>query len=195
MNNQAFDPENGTFVTNEYNPKNPDKFRQVELPPDPPLELNIVQVEPGRSVLQEGDFQSKNFSPGKSGYRLRENGNAQFNDVLVTGLFIVTTPIEQYTSVSGGTVTLLLAQANDHRIQMPAGNITIAVSNVTIGQKFLVSITQDSVGVRTVTWFSTIRWVDNSVPVLTTIANRRDTFGFICTGVNTYDGFIIGQNI
>jgi hypothetical protein len=96
---------------------------------------------------------------------------------------------------AGGTATIDLSQGNEFRVTMPAGNATIAVSNANNGQRFIVSITQDSGGSRTVTWFTTIRWANGTAPTLTTTANKRDTFGFICTGTNTYDGYIIGQNI
>ena len=79
---------------------------------------------------------------------------------------------------------------------MPAGNITIALSNDTNSQIFLISITQDGTGGRTVTWFTTIKWQSGgTVPTLSTGANKRDTFIFVRTGTNTYDGFIAGQNI
>ncbi len=100
-----------------------------------------------------------------------------------------------YSATPGGTVTLTLNTSNEHRITMGAGNSTLAVSNAVDGQKFIVSITQDSVGTRTVTWFSTIRWAGSAAPTLTTTANKRDTFGFIATGTATFDGFIVGQNI
>lgn len=107
-----------------------------------------------------------------------------------------TNPTAQtYTPSAAATATLDLSLANEHRITMPAGNITVALSNDTNAQKFIVSITQDAVGSRTVTWFSTIRWAGGSTPTLTTTANKRDTFGFIRTGSGAYDGFVIGQNI
>lgn len=102
---------------------------------------------------------------------------------------------QTYTPSAAGTATLDLSLADEHRITMPAGNITIALSNDTNAQKFVVSITQDSVGSRTVTWFTTIKWAGGSAPVLTTTANKRDTFGFIRTGSGTYDGFVVGTNI
>lgn len=107
---------------------------------------------------------------------------------------IVTVP-KIYTPDPAGTATLDLSLGNQHDITMPAGNITIAISNGTVGQKFIVEITQDGTGSRTVTWFTTIRWADGSAPTLTTTASKRDTFGFIVTGSGTYDGFIIGMNI
>lgn len=100
-----------------------------------------------------------------------------------------------YTPDAAGTATLDLSLGNNHEITMPAGNITIAISNETDGQYFTIDITQDGTGSRTVTWFSTIKWADGSAPTLTTTANKRDSFGFKVTGTDTYDAFVIGQNI
>ncbi len=102
---------------------------------------------------------------------------------------------QTYTPAGAGTATLDLSLGSEHRITMPAGNITIALSNDTNAKKFIVSILQDSGGSRTVSWFSTIRWAGGSAPTLTTTGSKRDTFGFIRTGSSTYDGFIIGQNL
>lgn len=104
-------------------------------------------------------------------------------------------PFQSYTPSASATATLNLALGNDHRITMPAGNITVALSNEKVGQKFLVSLTQDSGGSRTVTWFSTIKWAGGAAPTLTTTASKRDTLGFIVTGSGTYDGFVVGQNL
>lgn len=100
-----------------------------------------------------------------------------------------------YTPAGAATATLDLSAANIHKIQMPAGNITIAISNATVGQIFMIEITQDGTGSRIATWFATIKWAGGSAPTLTTAANKRDSFGFEVTGAGTYDGYIIGQNI
>ena len=100
-----------------------------------------------------------------------------------------------HTPVSGNTATLNLTAGKIHDITMPAGNITIAVSNEVNGQIFSIRVLQDGTGSRTVTWFSTIKWADDSAPTLTTDANKADTFIFRVTGTDTYDGFIVGQNI
>lgn len=103
--------------------------------------------------------------------------------------------IASYSPAAAATATCTLATYNKHYITMPAGNITIALSGETTGQCFLIAITQDGGGSRTVTWFSTIRWAGGSAPTLTTTGSKRDVFGFIVTGSATYDGFIIGQNL
>lgn len=109
---------------------------------------------------------------------------------------VVASPVAAtYTPAAGATQALDLLASDEHRVTMPAGNITLSLSNESSAKRFLVSITQDSVGGRTVTWFSTIRWANGTAPTLTTTANKRDVFGFIRTGANTYDGFIVGKNL
>lgn len=103
--------------------------------------------------------------------------------------------VATYSPAGGGTATLDLSAANRHVITMPAGNITIALSNETVNQPFLIEIIQDSVGSRTVTWFSTIRWVGGANPTLTTTANKKDTLGIIVTSSGNYDGYVVGQNL
>lgn len=103
--------------------------------------------------------------------------------------------VSSYTPAAGGTATLNLANGNIHSITMPDGNITIAASNGAVGQCFMIEITQDGVGSRTVTWFDTIKWADGTAPTLTTTASKKDVFGFRVTGATTYDGYVVGQNI
>lgn len=101
-----------------------------------------------------------------------------------------------HTPSPAGTVTLNLNTAYKHDIVMPAGNVTIAVSNSKKGMIFTIRILQDSTGNRTVTWFSTIKWAEGGTPpTLTTTANKADSFIFSITSDGNYDGFIVGKNI
>lgn len=107
-----------------------------------------------------------------------------------------TNPTAQtYTPSAAGTATLDLSLSNQHFITMPAGNITIALSNDTNNQNFMIATTQDVVGSRTVTWFSGISWAGGTPPTLTTTASKTDILGFIRTGSNTYWGLVVAQNI
>lgn len=135
-----------------------------------------------------------------TGQELDDSGVAIVNIVTLDGAQkivnkTISHSIQSYTPGVAGTATLDCSLSNIHKITMPAGNITIALSNVTTGQVIKIDITQDGTGSRTVTWFSTIRWADGVVPTLTTTASKRDSFGFECTGSGTYDGFIMGQAI
>lgn len=103
--------------------------------------------------------------------------------------------IQTYSPAAAGTATLDLSLGNVHFINMPAGNITIAISNASAGQCFIVRIMQDSGGSRTVTWFSNIKWAGGTPPTLTTTANKADMLGFVMTTLTLSDGFVVGQNI
>lgn len=94
----------------------------------------------------------------------------------------------------GATITFDMAVSNLHSVTL-GGNRTLAVSNVSVGQAFILRLLQDGTGSRTVTWFSTIKWAGGSAPTLTTTASKADTFGFICTSSGNFDGFIVGQNL
>lgn len=105
--------------------------------------------------------------------------------------------IQSYTPSNGSTATLDLSKGNLQHIQLATGSsaTVIALSNGTTGQIFTTRIKQSAVGSGTVAWFTTISWAGGSAPTLTTTANKADTLGFEITGSNTYDGYVVAQNI
>lgn len=103
--------------------------------------------------------------------------------------------ISAYTTDSdGATVTFDMAESNVHTVTL-GGNRTLALSNTSAGQPFIIRLVQDGTGSRTVTWFSTIKWTGGLAPTLTTTAAKTDVFGFLCTSAGNYDGYVIGQNL
>lgn len=100
------------------------------------------------------------------------------------------------TAVDGSTVTFDLGSGahKKHKVTL-GGNRTLALSNVMVGQTFMIDIIQDATGSRTVTWFSGIKWPFGVVPTLTTTANKIDSFGFICTGSGAYQGYQLGSTL
>ena len=108
-------------------------------------------------------------------------------------------PTTAASTGASGTTTFDLHTGNVQNFTFSGSSssdsVTFALSNVTTNQIFIVSVTQNSGGSGTVTFWSTIRWAGGTGPTLTTTASARDTFGFICTGSGTYDGFIVGLDI
>ena len=174
---------------------------------------NVDNTSDATKFSETGTLTNKTYDTAGTGNVFKINGT-QISDKTGTGKVVLdtsptiatptiskpvmnaTNPTAQtYAPSASGTATLDLSLSNQHFIQMPAGDITIAISNDTNNQNFLIAITQDSVGSRTVTWFNTIRWAGGTPPTLTTTANARDIFGFIRTGPGTYDGLVVGQNI
>lgn len=102
-----------------------------------------------------------------------------------------------YAPGSGSqTVALDCANNNMHIVTGNASGtaMTFTIANATNNQPFIVSILQGAVVSTIAGWFATVRWAGGTPPTLTATVGKRDTFGFIRTGANTYDGFIIGQN-
>lgn len=101
--------------------------------------------------------------------------------------------VQGVSSLSGTTPTLDLSTANIFTITL-SGNTTYSISNVTAGQIFMVEVRQGSGTTYTNTWFSTVTWVTTggTAPVQTTTSNGYTTYGFRCTGSNTYLGYLVG---
>ena len=131
------------------------------------------------------------YSDGDNAMTIADGGGVTFAQP--TTFSKATKPALEANS-DGATVTFDLNEANVHTVTL-GGNRTLAISNETAGQCFIIKLIQDGTGSRTVTWFSTIKWAGGTAPTLTTTADKADTFGFLCTGTDTYDGFVIGQNI
>lgn len=102
-----------------------------------------------------------------------------------------------YTPATGAqTVALDCSVNNVHVVSGHASGtaITFTITGCTSSQPFIVSILQGGTTVSTITaWFATVRWAGGIAPTLTATLNKRDTFGFIRTGADTYDGFVVGQ--
>jgi hypothetical protein len=101
-------------------------------------------------------------------------------------------------NADAATIIFDLDQATTHGVTL-GNNRTLALSNVQIGDKFLIRLQQDGTGSRTVTWFNHISWAGGSAPTLTTTANKADLLGFLTAsgtgGAYWFDGLVVGQNI
>jgi len=125
------------------------------------------------------------------------SGTIVYNNLLVSGVSTFDQGIKTKinTQADAATVTFDMDQSNVHMVTL-GDNRTLAVSNVGVGQKFLVRLQQDSTGSRTVTWWGNIKWAEGGTePTLTTTAHKADLFGFLSPSGGYYDGFVIGQDI
>jgi hypothetical protein len=89
------------------------------------------------------------------------------------------------TDSDSSTITFDLSVNNIHTVTI-AGNRTLALSSVSVGQVFMIDIVQGGTGNNVVTWFSTIKWPSGTIPTLTTTTGKTDSFGFLCTSAGNY---------
>ncbi len=126
---------------------------------------------------------------------ITDHGATTTNNITVgtTTTSGILTPLISGSGSSSVTFDLSTASTFTHSIDQTT---TLALSNVTAGQKFMIRLKQNSAGSKSVNWFSTIYWAEGgTAPTLTTAAYHSDVFGFLCTTSGYYEGFVIGQNI
>jgi len=112
---------------------------------------------------------------------------------------VVTAPI---TASSATTVGFDLKQTNFHMLTM-GHNVSGIFIGASPGQRFLIRLTQDDAGSRSITWPNTVSWAvvegKPSPPPISSAGGLSTMYGFVCTsGVASnmhYDGFIIGSGI
>jgi hypothetical protein len=104
------------------------------------------------------------------------------------------TLVTSYAPAGAGTTTIDLSLGNIFVVTMPAATQTLAISNETVGQFFVVEIINVA-GQGALTWFGTLNWADGAEPPLTGVNGKRDSYGFRCTAADTYYGGAVWQNM
>jgi len=102
-------------------------------------------------------------------------------------------------TISSNEVTLDLSSAQTFNVSLTSNINTFNITNVptTTSTTFLVSLTQDATGGRTVSFtFSgkTVKWAGSVVPTMTSTANKTDLYTFTTLDGSTFYGITSGQN-
>jgi hypothetical protein len=106
----------------------------------------------------------------------KSNGSGQFVDATTSD---VTTPVV-FALTDGSTIALNWTNGDTQTVTI-TGNRTFTFSNPVAGRRYVIEVTQDTTGSRTLTW-PTIRWQGGTAPTLTTTASKTDLI------VLLYDG-------
>ena len=99
-----------------------------------------------------------------------------------------------YAPSGAGTTTIDVSLSKVSVMTMPAATQTIALSNVEVGQLFIIEVIH-AASEGALTMFSTIKWVDGVSPVAIRASGSKDTFGFRCTSAGNYDGYYFGNTL
>jgi hypothetical protein len=96
-----------------------------------------------------------------------------------------------YPANTSTAITVNLANGTVQNLTL-TGNATITMPTAVAGKSFIIILSQDATGNRSVTW-STVVWPGNTPPSVTQTLNKKDIFSFFSDGTNWY-GATIGQN-
>lgn len=94
------------------------------------------------------------------------------------------------TSISGA-YTISISNGSLFDLTL-VGDCTFTFPEPTAGRQFTLILKQDATGNRIITW-PTISWPADTIPTLTTTANKTDIFSFISDGTY-WLGFVNAQN-
>jgi hypothetical protein len=96
-----------------------------------------------------------------------------------------------YSANTSTAITVDLANGTVQNLTL-TGNATITMPTAVAGKSFIIILSQDGTGSRTVTW-STVSWPGATAPTITSTASKRDIFSFFSNGTSWF-GATIGQN-
>jgi hypothetical protein len=98
-------------------------------------------------------------------------------------------PVSSNVGAATTPVNVNVAFSNYNTLTLNSNKI-VSFINAQPGQRFILRVTQGS-GF-SIIW-TNVKWTDGLSPVLSPNPGQIDVFGFLCTDVNQFDGFIIGQ--
>lgn len=153
----------------------------------------------GRSLIDDADA-----SAGRSTLGLGTIATQAASSVSITGGTLSAVKITDYTepktapTISSGTLTLNLNDAQVFDVSLNANITTLTISNVDSSSNtvnaFTLIFTMDGTA-RTVTWPAAVKWPGGTGPTLTSTNGKKDVLSFLSPdNGTTWLGFIGGQN-
>lgn len=106
-----------------------------------------------------------------------------------TGTVTINANIANQILTDGATINWDASLGSVATVTLGGNRAIAAPSNLKIGT-YILHVVQDGSGGRTLTWNSVFKWPAGVAPVLTSTANRRDLFSFVCDGTNLYGSYL-----
>jgi hypothetical protein len=115
-----------------------------------------------------------------SGYAALNAGITTATRITVAGQYVSS----EFALTDGTTIALNWNNGNVQTVTL-GGNRTFTFANPINGGRYMIILTQDATGSRTITW-PTVKWRGGVAPTLTTAAGRADIITFVYAGGSYY---------
>jgi hypothetical protein len=159
----------------------------------------ITCTSAGRALIDDADASAQRTTLGLGTISTQASSN-----VSITGGTISSVKLTDYTepktapTISSGTLTLNLNDAQLFDVSLNANVTTLTISNVDSTSNtvnaFTLIFTMDGTA-RTVTWPASVKWAGGTAPTLTSTNAKKDVLAFISPdNGTTWLGFVGGQN-
>jgi hypothetical protein len=155
--------------------------------------LNIPQYSGGGMTYPGAGIANSTGSAWDTSYTTSGSGTVV---ALATGATLTNPTVTNYveTLYSANTSTAITVDLANGTVQnlTLTGNATITMPTAVAGKSFIIILSQDGTGSRTVTW-STVSWPSATAPTITSTASKKDIYSFFSNGTSWF-GATIGQN-
>lgn len=159
----------------------------------------ITCTAAGRALIDDADAAAQRTTLG-----LGTIATQASSSVSITGGSLSSVKITDYTepkttgSISSGTLTLNLNDAQVFEVSLNANITTLTISNIDATSNtvnaFTVIFMADGTA-RTITWPAAVKWPGGTAPTMTSTNGKKDIFSFLSPdNGTTWFGFIGGQN-
>lgn len=159
----------------------------------------ITCTSAGRALIDDADAAAQRTTLGLGTIATQASSN-----VSVTGGSLSSVRITDYTepktapTISSGTLTLNLNDAQVFDVSLNANITTLTISNIDSSSNtvnaFTVIFQMDGTA-RTITWPAAVKWAGGTAPTLTSTNGKKDILSFLSPdNGTTWFGFVGGQN-
>lgn len=159
----------------------------------------ITCTSAGRALIDDADASAQRTTLGLGTIATQASSN-----VSITGGTLSSVKVTDYTepktapTISSGTLTLNLNDAQVFDVSLNANITTLTISNVDSSANtvnaFTLIFTMDGTA-RTVTWGGAVKWAGGTAPTLTSTNGKKDVLSFLSPdNGTTWLGFVGGQN-
>lgn len=93
---------------------------------------------------------------------------------------------EVFNNGSSGTSKTINWNSGNRQYILLTNNCTISFTNPIGPCNLLLTLKQDAIGSRIITWPGSVKWAESTVPTLSTSANAVDIVGLYFDGINYY---------
>jgi hypothetical protein len=159
----------------------------------------ITCTAAGRALIDDADAAAQRTTLGLGTISTQASSSVSITGGTVSGVKVTDYTEPKTTgSISSGTLTLNLNDAQVFEVSLNANITTLTISNIDATSNTVNAFTVIFMGdgtARTITWPAAVKWPNATAPTMTSTNGKKDVLSFLSPdNGTTWLGFVGGQN-